>query len=87
MVIHPREHDLVLGTFGRSFWILDDIRPLREMAQQGVETVMDEDLHVFPIPDAHLVNIGESIGYRYGKMGDALYEGENRPYGALISFY
>ena len=28
LLIHPREHDLVIGTFGRSIWIMDDIRPL-----------------------------------------------------------
>jgi len=32
-------------------------------------------------------NIGESIGYRQGKVGDALYNGENRPYGAIINYY
>ena len=33
LVIHPREHDLVIGTFGRSIWVLDDIRPLRALAK------------------------------------------------------
>ena len=33
LVIHPREHDLVIGTFGRAAWVLDDIRPLRAMAK------------------------------------------------------
>ena len=32
--IHPREHDLVIGTFGRSFYVIDDIRPLRELASK-----------------------------------------------------
>ena len=32
IAIHPRENDLVLGTHGRSIWILDDITPLEEMA-------------------------------------------------------
>ena len=27
LIIHPREHDLVIGTFGRAAWVLDDIRP------------------------------------------------------------
>jgi len=27
LVIHPREHDLVIGTFGRAAWVMDDIRP------------------------------------------------------------
>jgi hypothetical protein len=31
--IHPREHDLILGTHGRALWILDDITPLEQLAQ------------------------------------------------------
>ena len=87
MVIHPREHDLVIGTFGRSFYILDDIRPLRTMATLGMDKVLDKIVHVFDPPAAYSATIGESIGYRFGKVGDALYEGENRPYGALLSYY
>ncbi|MFB3098545.1 MAG: WD40/YVTN/BNR-like repeat-containing protein, partial [Acidimicrobiia bacterium] len=37
LVVHPRDHDLVIGTFGRAIYILDDIRPLRALAQQGVD--------------------------------------------------
>ena len=87
MVIHPRELDLVIATFGRSFWILDDIRPLQEIAKTSVAEAIGNSLKAFPAPVAYLANIGESIGYRQGKIGDALYEGENRPYGALISFH
>ncbi len=31
--IHPREHDLIIGTFGRAAYIIDDIRPIRELAK------------------------------------------------------
>ena len=34
MVIHPRENDLVLGTHGRGFWVLDDITILEEMTAE-----------------------------------------------------
>ncbi|MEL7121750.1 MAG: hypothetical protein AAFO07_20035 [Bacteroidota bacterium] len=87
MVIHPRDHDLVLGTFGRSFWILDDIRPLREMTEQKVDKILSKEVYLFSMADAYLFSIGESLGYRDGKVGDALYDGENRAYGALISYY
>lgn len=87
LIIHPRDHDLVIGTFGRSIWILDDIRPLREMAKTGVSKVAAKSVHLFSMPDAYLYSIGESIGYRQGKIGDALYNGENRDYGALISYH
>jgi len=84
MTIQEREGDLVIGTFGRSFYVLDDIRPLRELAKGGV---MGKDLHVFQMQSTWAATLGESIGYRFGKVGDALYEGENRPYGALLSYY
>ncbi len=84
LVIHPREGDLVIGTFGRAIWILDDIRPLRAMAANTIET---NQSHLIDIPDEHVMIIGESIGYRQGKIGDAMYNGENRPYGALLSYW
>ena len=47
MVIHPREHDLVIGTFGRAAYVLDDIRPLRAMAKEGGNKVMAQKIKVF----------------------------------------
>ncbi len=85
LVIHPREHDLVIGTFGRSVWILDDIRPLREMAQKGYQKAVDQALHLFPVPDAYLSFLGEPNGYR--STGNGLFFGENRQQGALLTFY
>ena len=83
MVIHPREHDLVLGTFGRAAFVLDDIRPLRAMAAQ--RSVMDQPLALFAPPTAYIANRQEAPGTRFG--GDALYNGENRPFGAIISYW
>ena len=83
--IHPREHDLIIGTFGRALWILDDIRPLREATKMGMKKLMDENLHVFPIPDATNAIIGQYMGYR--STGDGLFMGENKPFSAGISYY
>lgn len=85
LVIHPREHDLAIGTFGRAIWILDDIRPLRELAQESCEAIFAEDLHLFPVPDAYLANLGEPNGYR--STGNGIFMGENRVQGAMISYY
>lgn len=83
MVIHPREHDLVLGTFGRSAWILDDIRPLRNMAREGTD-ILDEAITVFPAPDAYLASIRQAAGTRFA--GDGMFIGENRPFGARLTY-
>ena len=82
LVIQPREHDLVIGTFGRAAWVLDDIRPLRAMASG---TVLDKTLVLFDPPTAYQAAYQQPTGSRFG--GDALYHGENKPRGAAISYY
>ncbi|MCT8339824.1 hypothetical protein MG296_07145 [Flavobacteriaceae bacterium TK19130] len=83
LVIHPREHDLVIGTFGRAAWVLDDIRPLREVARNN--SVLDQNIKVFSPPTAYQAAYQQPTGSRFG--ADALYNGENRDYGARISYY
>jgi photosystem II stability/assembly factor-like uncharacterized protein len=85
LVIHPREHDLVIGTFGRAAFILDDIRPLREMARTGVATLSQRPLHVFDPGDAVLAVYREATGTRFA--AEAMFSGENRPYGALFTYH
>jgi hypothetical protein len=50
MAIQKRENDLVLATFGRGFYILDDYSPLREMTAQALA----EEAQLFPVRDAYL---------------------------------
>ncbi len=83
MVIHPRDYDLVIGTFGRAAFVLDDIRPLRALAKQGRQ-LLEEPLHVYEAPDAWLAATKEAAGTRF--TGNTIYKGENRPYGALVTF-
>ena len=85
LVIHPREHDLVIGTFGRAAWILDDIRPLRDLAANGYQKVVGKALQLFPTPIAYLSFLGEPNGYR--STGNGLFFGENREQGALLTVY
>lgn len=82
MVIHPREHDLVIGSYGRAAYILDDIQPLRELASEGTG-ILSEELHVFAAPDAYLSANQQAEGTRFA--GDGIYIGENRPRGARLS--
>ncbi|MEZ4884577.1 MAG: hypothetical protein R3E32_07630 [Chitinophagales bacterium] len=82
--IHPREHDLIIGTFGRAAYILDDIRPLRELAQNNAN-IFNKDFHVFEAPDAYMVSFRSVDGVRFG--ADAHYRGKNKSNGAMISFW
>ena len=71
MVIQEREADLVLGTFGRAVFILDDIRPLREIARTGGE-VIQKKFKVFDPPEAILLRgYQQPAGNHFA--GDATY--------------
>ena len=83
LVIHPREHDLVIGTFGRAVWVLDDIRPLRAIAANS--KVLNGNIELFEPPVAYQARYQQPTGTRFG--GDALYHGENKPRGVLITYY
>ncbi|TAF67344.1 MAG: hypothetical protein EAZ55_03235 [Cytophagales bacterium] len=84
MVIHPTEHDLVIGTFGRGIYILDDIRPLRKLAQEG-SAMLNKNLVAINAPDAYIAEVGEAYGTRFA--ANAIFAGQNRPFGAMLSFY
>ena len=83
LVIHPREQDLVIGTFGRAAWVLDDIRPLRALASN--KSILQKDIAIFEPPTAYQAAIQQPTGSRFG--GDALYNGENREEGAMITYF
>lgn len=82
MQIHPREHDLVIGTFGRAIWVLDDIRPLRQLAQQS--DLFSKPIVAFNPPDAYMVEYKEAAGIRFA--GNSEFLGQNRPRGAMLTF-
>ena len=83
LVIHSRENDLVIGTFGRAAWVLDDIRPLRALAAD--QSILEKELELFNPPTAYLAAYQQPTGSRFG--GDAIYNAENRKKGAMITYY
>lgn len=83
LVIHPRENDLIIGTFGRAAWVLDDIKPLRALAKNN--TIINDKIKLFTPPTVYQAAYQQPTGSRFG--ADALYNGENRPYGAQIKYY
>ena len=71
-----KDDDLVLATHGRSFWILDDVSPLRQFA----DTVAKEDLHVYQPATAYRLHVGDA-------PKRAFFAGKNPPVGAVIYYY
>ncbi|WP_033961472.1 WD40/YVTN/BNR-like repeat-containing protein [Psychroserpens jangbogonensis] len=83
LVIHPREHDLIIGTFGRAAWVLDDIRPLRALAKN--KQIVNQKLELFAPPTAYQAAYQQPTGSRFG--ADGMYHGENRGSGAIFSYF
>ncbi|QWX85540.1 hypothetical protein H0I23_07845 [Cellulophaga sp. HaHaR_3_176] len=83
LVIHPREHDLVIGTFGRAAWVLDDIRPLRALASDY--TILQKDAKLFTPPTAYQAAYQQPTGSRFG--ADAIFNAENKKSGAMITYF
>ena len=82
--IHPREHDLIIGTFGRAAWILDDIRPLRDIAKtQG--KILEQPFKVFEPRDAYILDFRSVDGIRF--VADGEFIGQNKGSGAVISIW
>ncbi len=79
LAVQDRFHDLVLATYGRGFWILDDLTPLEQMTQQ----VADASAYLFPPRDAYR--------FRTKVQPEApTYDptaGVNAPYGASINYF
>jgi hypothetical protein len=83
LAIHPREHDLIIGTFGRAAYVLDDIRPFRAMAKNGSQ-IVNETLYLYTPPPAFITQNQQPTGTRFG--ANAIFNGENRAYGAMITY-
>jgi photosystem II stability/assembly factor-like uncharacterized protein len=83
LVIQERENDLVIGTFGRAAWVLDDISPLRAIAKETA--ILEQRLKVFTPPTAYQAAYQQPTGSRFG--ADAMYQGENKAFGAHISYW
>ena len=79
IAIQPRDNDLVLGTHGRSIWVLDDITPLEELNQD----VLAQSLYLFNLRPA----IGWSIHSQEAAPGHKAFSGSNPPLGALINYW
>lgn len=86
IAIQKRENDLVLATFGRGFYILDDYSPLRELKQVAAS----QEAHIFPVKDALMYiesNPLGSLGSKKAFQGESFFTADNPPFGATITYY
>jgi len=83
IAIHLKQNDLVLATFGRGFYVLDDYSPLRDAAR-----TVEQPAVLLPIPDAAMYIPATPIGGGpRGARGDALWTASNPPRGATITYW
>ncbi|MEM8678639.1 MAG: glycosyl hydrolase [Planctomycetota bacterium] len=84
--IQRRESDLVLGTFGRSIYILDNYSPLRADNRALIDGA---DAAILPVKPALRYVQSNRLGGRGGRgsQGAAYYTAANPPYGATITYY
>jgi photosystem II stability/assembly factor-like uncharacterized protein len=84
ITVQSRENDLVLATFGRGFYILDDYTPLRGLTRAALE----QPAVLFPVKDALAYIQSSPLGLRgQGFHGDTFFEADNPPFGATFTYY
>jgi photosystem II stability/assembly factor-like uncharacterized protein len=84
MVIQAREGDLVTATFGRGFYVLDDISALRQIKAESLE----QAAALYPVKDSLLYIERHPLGApKKAFQGDAFYTADNPPYGAVFTAY
>ena len=77
--VQERFHDLVLATYGRGFWIMDDLTPF----QQSTPDVLASNAHLFAPRDAYRFRtVAQPASASYDPTA-----GQNPPYGAPLNFY
>lgn len=84
IAIQRRENDLVLATFGRGFYVLDDYTPLRGLKPE----ILAREGHIFPIKDAWMFVEAYPLGglgsKERGFQGEMFFSAPNPPLGAVF---
>lgn len=87
LAIHPREGDLVCATFGRGFYVLDDLTPLRGLTAED----LDREAVLFPVRDALWYvprrPLGAAAPMGRASQGDAFFVAPNPPFGAVVTYH
>ncbi len=84
LTIQNRENDLVVSTFGRGIYILDDYSPLRYMKKDNLK----QDAYIFPVKDAVMYIEAQPFAFPgVGFMGASFYAAPNPDFGAVFTYY
>jgi photosystem II stability/assembly factor-like uncharacterized protein len=84
LTIQKREGDLVVASFGRGYYILDDISPLRNLKPEDLE----KDSILFPLKKATLYIESTRLGLPgKGFQGASFFTAPNPPFGATLTYY
>jgi len=82
--IQRQQNDLVIASFGRGFYILDDYTPLRNLTEADLAA----DAAIYPIRDALIYVQSNPIGGgKKGSQGDNFYRADNPLYGAVFTYW
>jgi len=82
MIIHPRDNALVIGTHGRSLWVLDHLEPIQEFAAAQSASA---DAKLFSVPSAMQFRMWDNQNDEF--WGHQFFVGENPPTDAVIQFH
>jgi photosystem II stability/assembly factor-like uncharacterized protein len=84
LAIQRRENDLVGASFGRSFYILDDYTPLRQVSEE----MLEKEAALFPVRKAWWYVEKRPLGGRgKAQQGAAFFTAPNPPFGAVFTYY
>jgi len=82
--VQERESDLVGASFGRSFFILDDYSPLRQLSEESLR----KEAALFPVKKAlQYIPLRPIDSSDKGCLGDAFFVAPNPPFGAVFTYY
>lgn len=84
IVIQRANDDLVVATFGRGFYILDDFSPLRQLTKEA----LDKKAVILPVKPTELFAQSSKYGGgKRGSQGASLYVADNPDYGVVLTYH
>lgn len=79
ITIQERENDLVIATFGRGFYVIDDYTPMRNYKKE----IVGKPGYIFPVREAKMFVQNSE----FDNQGSMYYIADNPPFGATITYY